>query len=172
MKNKFFLLEIFVIALQLMHKKRGHQTSAYLFTFWLIFLFCAIPQLRWEVNNFNIDFNDRLWPSYHAISFISFFSLISLMTVLNTFSDKQPRHSTYPKYANPSPELSAGALNKLFFEWFSSTTWLGFKRPLTEDDVYDINPEFASNELTPKFDKHFRESIERNHRFEMKVKFF
>lgn len=84
------------------------------------------------------------------------------MTLLNVFSDEEPKHTTHHKYANPSPELKAGALNLLFFEWFSSTTWKGFRRPLTEEDIYDVNPEYATKELAPAFDKYFNQSIRKN----------
>lgn len=84
------------------------------------------------------------------------------MTILSAASDKTPKNSTFPKSENPSPELIAGALNQMFFSWFTITTWIGFKRPLIEDDIYDINPQFASNELVPTFDKYFKRSIENN----------
>ncbi|KAG5671138.1 hypothetical protein PVAND_001351 [Polypedilum vanderplanki] len=155
---------ILAVILQQFHLKKGHRSSIFLFIFWLVLTICAIPQLRWEVREFNVDFNNtaRLWASYHCISFIIFFSCASIMTVLCAFSDKEPRVSTYPKYANPSPELSVGSLNQLLYQWFTSTAWKGFKNPLTEEDIYDINPQFATSELTPKFDKYFQESIERN----------
>lgn len=86
------------------------------------------------------------------------------MTVLTAIVDKEPNNSTYQKYANPSPELKAGALNLFFFQWFSPTTWKGFKRPLTEDDIYDVNPDYASNEVVPEFDKYFQQSIEKSRR--------
>lgn len=84
------------------------------------------------------------------------------MTILSAFSDKAPENSTFPKSEKPSPELSAGAFDQLFFHWFSKTTWTGFKRPLVEDDIYDVNPQFASNELVPIFDKNFERSIKKN----------
>lgn len=84
------------------------------------------------------------------------------MTILSAFSDKEAAISTYPKSEKPSPELSAGALDLLFFQWFSTTTWTGFKRPLIEDDIFDVNPQFSSNELVPIFDKNFERSIKKN----------
>jgi hypothetical protein len=165
--RKYSQTQVLALIIQQFHLKKGHRTSTFLFIFWLILSICAIPQLRWEVREFNIDFSnsERLWASYHCISFIIFFSLASFMTVLCALSDKEPRTSTYPKYANPSPEMRSGALNQLFYQWFTATAWKGYKNPLTEADIYDINPQFASNELTPKFDKYFGESIERNKRW-------
>jgi ATP-binding cassette, subfamily C (CFTR/MRP), member 1 len=152
------------IYLQTLHKSKGHHASKFLFVFWFLLAFCAIPQLRSEVLSMNIDFSieSNFWNSYHFISYTIFFALISLMTILSAFSDKAPKHSTLPKPEKISPELSAGALNQFFFSWFSVTTWTGFKRPLTDDDIYDVNPQYASSEVTPIFDKNFKRSVDKN----------
>lgn len=169
-KTHFQCLSLY---LQKLHKCKGHRASKFLLVFWFSLTVCALPQLRWIVNRFNIDFSsqDTLWSSYNVLSFTTFFVLISLMTILSAFSDKPPKNSTYPKSENPSPELKAGALDQLFFQWFSTTTWIGFKRPLTEDDVYDVNPQFTSNELVPIFDKNFERSIQKNaNKLEINIK--
>lgn len=148
----------------MLHKSKGHRASKFLFIFWFAISFFALPQLRWEIRNFNIDFTatDTFWHSYHFFSFASFFTLIWLMTIVSAFCDKPPDNSSYPKSDKSSPELSAGALNQLFFSWFTKTTWIGWKRPLTEDDIVEVNPQFASNQLVPIFDKNFKRSIEKN----------
>lgn len=86
------------------------------------------------------------------------------MFVLNCFSDKAPVNTTYTKYSNPSPELGASFLRKIFFQWFDATTIKGWRNPLTEADMYDINPDDASKELVPPFDKYFAESVEKGRR--------
>lgn len=83
------------------------------------------------------------------------------MLFLNCFADKQPRNTTYVKSDNPSPERSSSFLRQIFFQWFDRTTWVGWRRPLTEKDIYDINPEDTSGELVPPFDKYFAESVEK-----------
>lgn len=162
--NKNLNLQSLALYLHELHKCKGHRASKFLFIFWSALTICAIPQLRWEVNRMDIDFSSResLWSSYHFLSYTFFFALISIITILSAFSDKPPKNSTFPKYEKPSPELGAGALDQLFFHWFSTITWTGFKRPLIEDDIYDVNPQFASNELVPIFDKNFKRSIEKN----------
>lgn len=152
--------------LQLYHKKKGHRSSGLLLSFWLLLTFCSIPQLRWEVNNYNTShFDDEVtWEGFRFVYFVTFFSLISLMLIINCFSEKPPRHTTYVKYSNPNPELSASVLNRVFFGFFDRTTWVGWRRPLTEKDIYDINPENASREQVPQFDKNFQASIDKNKR--------
>lgn len=81
------------------------------------------------------------------------------MLALNLFADSKPSRTTYPKSVNPSPELSSSFVNQIFFFWFDSLTWRGWRRPLLEKDIYDINPEDTCFELVPPFDKYFKESV-------------
>lgn len=84
------------------------------------------------------------------------------MVILNCFADKPPRNSTFPKYTNPNPELTVGAVLKLFYFWFDPVAVKGYRRPLVESDIYDINPENASAHLVPKFDKNFNKSVKKS----------
>ena len=123
----------------------------------------ASPQLRYEIKVY--DSNDlNRWTGFQFINYMIYFSLIGTMLFLNCFADKTPRNSTYPKTANPSPELSASFLSQIFFQWFDKTTWIGWRKPLTEKDIYDINPEDTSRALIPPFDKYFQESVEKGRR--------
>lgn len=148
--------------LQFYHKIKGHRTSGLLFNFWLILVISAIPQLLIEINYDAATATE--WEQFQYINFIIYYTLISLMLFLNCFADKAPRHTTYHKYDNPSPEKSASFLRQLFFQWFDKITWIGWRRPLTEKDMYDINPEDSSKEIVPEFDKHFNASVERGRR--------
>lgn len=143
------------------HKFKGHRTSGLLFIFWVTLVIFASPQLRWVIREYDSD-NLTTWMEFQFINYITYFTLISVMLVLNCFADKEPRQSTYPnKSSNPSPERSSSFLNQIFFQWFFATVWNGWRRPLTEADIYDINPENTSRELVPPFDKYFAESLEK-----------
>lgn len=159
---------MFIGVLQHYHKRKGHRSSGLLLTFWLLLAVCSIPQLRWEVNNFNTKhFDEELtYEGYRFINYVTFYSIVSIMLILNCIVDKPPRHTTYPKSPNPSPELSASMLNRAFFGFFDKTAWKGWRRPLTEQDIYDINPENASSELVPEFDKNFTRSLDKRKRFD------
>lgn len=146
-----------------MHKMKGHVTSGLLFLFWLMLVVFASPQLRWEIQWRDAD-NLNRWTSFQFINYIVYFTLIALMLVFNCFADKSPRKSTFPKGTNPSPEQTSSFLRQLTFQWFDHITWKGWRRPLTEKDIYDINPEDTSAELVPPFDKYFNESVEKGRR--------
>ncbi|KAG5675829.1 hypothetical protein PVAND_005699 [Polypedilum vanderplanki] len=157
---------IYVGMLQYLHKIKGHHTSGILFNFWILLVFCATPQLFFEIRNIvNDGFPEEItFDQWSFIYYCTYYSLACVMLLLNCFSDKKPRNSTFPKYSNPSPELSVSFLNKLHFQWFTRIAWLGFLRPLNENDLYDIHPQDSCAELYPPFHKHFQESIEKNRR--------
>lgn len=137
----------------------------FLFLFWLFLAVFATFQLRWEVLNFKDDnFGDdgMTWAGFQFINYCIYFSLISMQFILSCFVDKEPRHSSYPKTSNPSPELRMGALIKIFYFWFEPIAWKGYRRPLIESDIFDINPENASAELVPKFDRNFERSLQKS----------
>lgn len=138
-----------------------------LFTFWVLLVFASIPRFRFEINHFDDEHfgNDGLsWEGFQFIYYMSFFSLICVMLILNLFTDKPPQNSTFPKDSNPNPELSASMFNRVFFFFFEPTAWSGWRRPLTEKDIFDINPENTSRELVPRFDKNFQRNVDKNKR--------
>lgn len=159
----FFFNQFLVGLLQQYHKSKGHRTSGLLFLFWLSLFIGALPELFFVIDYLELD-ELNSWQNYHFISYIVYFSLISVMLILNCFADKEPRTSTYHKYNNPSPELRSSFLRQIFFQWFDKTVYYGWRRPLTEADMYDINPADASRELVPPFDKYFNESVEKGRR--------
>ena len=148
-----------------MHKKTGKITSGFLFLFWLILVVLAIPQLLSEIKAFDNE-NPNSWTEFQFINYITYFTLICVMFVLNCFADDLPRKTTLDKPSNPSPEQTRSFLNRILFLWFDKTTWIGWRRPLTEKDIYDMNPEDTSKELVPPFDKYFEESVEKGRRLD------
>jgi ATP-binding cassette subfamily C (CFTR/MRP) protein 1 len=161
------LFQIYVAALQYFHKIKGHHTSGILFNFWIFLVFCATPQLYFEIRTVlseGFPTTTMTVSQWFFIYYCAYFALIFVMLVLNCFSDKHPKNSTFPKHSNPSPELSVSFLNKLHFQWFTSIAWLGFRRPLNENDLFDIHPQDTCAELYPPFEKYFQESVEKNRR--------
>ncbi|KAJ6635066.1 Metal resistance protein YCF1 [Pseudolycoriella hygida] len=130
-------VQVIVVFLQAIHKMKGQSTSGLLFLFWLMLVFFAIPQLRSEIENYD--------------------------------SENQPRTSTFvvAKVNKPSPEHSSSFINRISYEWFTSIMWKGYRRPLTEDDIFDINPENTARELIPPFDKYFAQSLEKGRRYKL-----
>lgn len=90
-----------------------------------------------------------------------YFPLVTLQLLANCLSDKKPSKCKYGEQKQPNPEIQASFLRKLFFIWFDSFAWMGYRTPLTTDDMWDIRPEDTTRELVPEFEKHWQESVEK-----------
>lgn len=52
------------------------------------------------------------------------------------------------------PELGASFLSRILFIWFNPFIWKGYKKPLEQNDLWDLNPEDSSKEIMPTFSKY------------------
>lgn len=150
-----------MLFLQFLHKRKGHITSGLLFIFWTMLVVFAMPQLRWEIQNYFGAVNVTSWEEFQYSLYIAYFTFIAFMLFLNCFADKQPRYTTYDKSKSmkPTPEKSSSFLNLIFFHWFTATAWIGWRRPLNENDIFGSSPENISREIVPPFDKYFEKSV-------------
>ena len=148
-----------------LHKIKGHLTSGLLFLFWIFLTFFAIPQMRHEALTMGhpIEGTD-IENNFQFYNYLVYFTLICIMTILNCFADKPPKYSTYPKslHPRPCPELFVSFVDQIHFFWFTKVCYLGWKRPLVEDDLYDIPPQDTCAEVHPPFEKEFNASVEKN----------
>uniref|UniRef100_A0AAG5CWJ4 ABC-type glutathione-S-conjugate transporter n=2 Tax=Anopheles atroparvus TaxID=41427 RepID=A0AAG5CWJ4_ANOAO len=146
-------------------RKYGIRTSGTMFMFWFLRMFFGIIQLRTEVmvnderpnpigSGDTVDF----WE-YQFVSYVIQYSLICLVLVMELFPDQAPTFSFHPKTTNLNPEMKSSFFAKLLFLYFDSFAWKGFRKPLTMEEMYDLNPEDTSRELVPPFDKYWNMSV-------------
>lgn len=50
-------------------------------------------------------------------------------------------------------------MSKLFYGWFDPMAWKGYRKPLENEDLWDMNPEDTSKEVMPLFDKYWKQSV-------------
>lgn len=89
------------------------------------------------------------------IQFVTIYFLVSL----NLLADNPP----LSKIKSPnklSPEQRCGFVNKLFYHWFDEMVGKGYKKPLTENDIWNLNAENRSNHLVDKFEKNLYQEDE------------
>lgn len=154
-----------------MHFNRLHgiRTSGLLFLFWFLFTVLSIPRVRTEIrlHNERVELEtENSFEHYHFISFIVSFATCALILLLNCFVDAPPTETKYPVPELPTPELSASFLSKVFFQWFDSFIWLGFKRPLENKDLWSMKPEDSSTEVSPLFLKYWNKSVAKSSQIE------
>lgn len=63
----------------------------------------------------------------------------------------------------PCPEESSGFLAKILFSWFDKLAWLGYKKPLVIEDLWDLKPEDSAVEVVPIFDKNWQATLRKTH---------
>ncbi|XP_031350249.1 multidrug resistance-associated protein 1 isoform X4 [Photinus pyralis] len=136
--------------------KNGLRTSGTQFIFWFLNAICAIPQLRTEILGTS---SESLVPQYFYVSYLIYFPLVVIMVLLNCFADKEPEVTNYPKSEKPCPEESASFLSRMFYRWFDSMAWRGFRNPLTTADLWDLKHEDTAKEVFPIFDKYWQKSL-------------
>ena len=145
------------------NKKHGLRTSGLLFIFWFLLTIFSIPRVRTEIMNYNarseFDEAPASWDVYQFYSFFIFFSMSFFMLVINCFADQEPTETKYPKVANPCPELGASFPSRMFFQWFDKLILKGFRKPLTNDDLWQMKPEDTSKEVTPLFLRYWEKSV-------------
>lgn len=140
----------------------------------------GIPQFRSEIQASNNNEVTTEFYGGHIIYLINY-PLVVVVFLLNCVADKPPLETNFIKpnvsnhqflkcftdlciisFQNPSPEITAGFLSSLVYSWFDKLAWKGFKKPLEHSDLWDINPEDTSSEITPIFEKHWQKSLQKS----------
>ncbi|KAJ2908690.1 Transporter of the ATP-binding cassette (ABC), partial [Coemansia aciculifera] len=75
-------------------------------------------------------------------------AIIATLLFLSSFTQQRRRHgrpANAPASASganpPAPERTASIAQLLFFSWMDPMIWLGYKRSLEPNDIYDLMPE-------------------------------
>ncbi|KAK4875040.1 hypothetical protein RN001_011462 [Aquatica leii] len=138
------------------NRKHGLRTSGVQFLFWFLIGLFGAPQFRTEILS-----SQRQTPDlyYFYISYLIYYPLVLLMIILNCFADKAPVVTKYPKSKKPCPEEGASFLSRIFYQWFDIMAWRGFRNPLKTNDLWDLKHEDTAQEVFPRFDKYWQETI-------------
>ncbi|KAK6293389.1 hypothetical protein J4Q44_G00357150 [Coregonus suidteri] len=127
-------------------RKEGAVDSATLFLFWLILLVCDIfpfqTLLREALRMGEIPDLPRF-----CLFYISFgLELIAL--VLSAFADV-PREAE--DLVKKNPEVGAAFLSRITFNWFNSMVLNGFKRPLVQEDMWELSEAESTLQISQRF---------------------
>ncbi|XP_035434175.2 multidrug resistance-associated protein 1 isoform X1 [Spodoptera frugiperda] len=140
------------------NRKYGMRASGVLFFFWLLLILAGLPQLQSQIKaHANIPDDENV--KYNFVSYMVYFPLIVIMFILNCFADLPPKDSPYKYEKNQCPENASGFPSRLTFSWFDPLALTGFRRSLTEEDLWALNPQDSSTEVVPKFDKFWEKSL-------------
>nr|XP_034174731.1 multidrug resistance-associated protein 1 isoform X3 [Osmia lignaria] len=153
---------VLAIVLVMYNRKYGMRTSGLLFLFWFVLTLCGIVQyrslLRLYINGGQV--------TYSFVSYMIYYPVVVLLFLLNFMVDAEPKYSKYPKVENSCPEQSSSFPAKIFFTWFDSMAWKGFRKPLEVTDLWSMNPEDTAKEIVPKFDKYWNKNLQKTNNVE------
>ncbi|XP_013142439.1 PREDICTED: multidrug resistance-associated protein 1 [Papilio polytes] len=142
------------------NRKFGMRASGVLFFFWLLLILAGLPQLRSEVvAHYKLMDDENV--QYNFVSYMIYYPMIILMFVLNCFADLPPKDTPYKYEKNQCPEGAAGFPSRLTFSWFDPLAITGFRRSLTESDLWALNPPDSSKEVVPRFDKYWARIVQK-----------
>ncbi|CAG7784814.1 unnamed protein product [Allacma fusca] len=154
---------VILLALQMLGRTRGMKTSAVQFIFWLLLTPCEglifYSSLRKYLGN-----SSTFWD-YLTLSFsLASFPLILLEFILNFWAD----YNRYETHRQPlvefrplCPQPDASFPSQVYFSWFFTLGWKGFKNPLQFKDVWRLLPEDEPSELNATFERHWQKDLER-----------
>ncbi|XP_045104031.1 multidrug resistance-associated protein 1-like isoform X4 [Portunus trituberculatus] len=141
-------------AVVLVERKRGFQSSGYLFLFWLLCVVCFLPEYVSHISAGPYQEGEGVYFG----TFMVFYPFTVGMLLIHCFGDASPRYVHYPRSHKYCPEVSASFLSKITFSWINSLIWKGYKQPLENDDLWDISYENASNTIVEKWNKSWKKN--------------
>ncbi|XP_047482074.1 ATP-binding cassette sub-family C member 3-like [Penaeus chinensis] len=142
--------QVLHISLVLMGRRKGQQNSGIIWFYWLFTVMCGLPQLYTSI--IVILRRDPTSPPFLTATFLVQFLCSVALLLANCFSDALSLTQKFSATENPAPVLHASFLNRLFFFWGGSIVWLGWRRPLTFDDLWDVEPENTTASLAAQWD--------------------
>ena len=146
-----FATLIIVIKVEL---NKGTRISIWQFLFLCCYTFFQIVNFYCEVVDYvHYDYDKLMMVVTSGITT----GLLLASLICHFFVDARPEYER-PKdqqevqdSSKESPILDASFPSILAFSWFTGFAWMGFKRSLGFDDLYDLPPWLKSSKIVPRF---------------------
>ncbi|XP_028844499.1 ATP-binding cassette sub-family C member 2 [Denticeps clupeoides] len=128
-------------------RKEKTFDSGSLFMFWLLLVLCGVfpfqTLLREALRLEEIPDLPRFCLFYIA------FGLQVIGLILSAFADVP---LDVKERVKKNPEIGASFLSRITFNWFNSMVFHGYKRPLVQDDMWELNEEDSTRHICQKFE--------------------
>ncbi|XP_061083514.1 ATP-binding cassette sub-family C member 2-like [Conger conger] len=144
----FTISWVLVILYQESKRKIGAVDSGSLFLFWLLLVICEVFSfqtiLREALRKGAIEDLPRFCLFYIA------FGLQVLALILSAFADIPPEAVDSVK---KNPEQGASFLSRITFSWLNSMVVSGYRRPLVQEDLWDLKEEDGTDYICQGFEE-------------------
>lgn len=148
-----FALTALLIQLE---KRSGFITSGVLFIFWFLMTVAGIIPFYSKI--MEKEYNKNIFA---FVMFYIYWGVLVVQLVLHCFAEKITRRGYTELGRKPCPEISSSFLSRIVFWWLNGLVLDGYKKPLQEDDIWDLNPRDAHTTVIPKFDKSWKAELEK-----------
>ncbi|KAK7930845.1 hypothetical protein WMY93_007240 [Mugilogobius chulae] len=133
-------------------RRRGAVDSTTLCLFWLLQILCHVFPFQ-TLLRAALKQGEVIDVPRFSLFYISF-ALEMCAFVLSTIADV-PREAL--EQVKRNPEEGAAFLSRITFNWFNSMVITGYKRPLVQEDMWDLN----EADSTPYINKKFQHNMTR-----------
>ncbi|KAI8093508.1 multi drug resistance-associated protein MRP [Halteromyces radiatus] len=157
---KFFNVFVLIFAIGLHHLEyfRNQISSAVLLFYWLFVLIVDGIKLR-TLLLLQQQTSDSVQFSLFVISF----ALSLLMFVLECTVRPKSQYVLLEEDALECPEGTSNIFGRLTFEWMTPLMRLGYEKPLTMDDLWDLQHDDQSAVVGQKFEKYWSMEMKKEH---------
>ncbi|XP_076064714.1 multidrug-Resistance like Protein 1 isoform X2 [Oratosquilla oratoria] len=145
-----FLLQLIFVQVE---RRRGIQSSGYIFLFWFLMAVCGISPYRAEF--LKMDIEERDVDMFYFVTTMIFYPLVLLMLLLNFFADARPQYLEHNRGEKTSPELDASFPNLMTFAFFDRMVWWGYKKPLKQEILWDLTLDNTSEEVVKSWENNW-----------------
>lgn len=131
---------------------RSIRPSTQLILFWLLTTATQIIRWRtWLINDF-----------YHEkpASFALVTMLIIISATLFVLENIPRRALSRSRSGRVSPETSANFFSMITFWWLTPLMTLGYRRPLNEEDLWELKPDDTAHEVSHKMQRHWQREVQ------------
>ncbi|TRY91587.1 hypothetical protein DNTS_021753, partial [Danionella cerebrum] len=130
--------------------------SGSLFMFWLLQLLCAVFQFQTLLRE-ALDQEEIPDVPRFSLFYISY-GLQIIALVLSAIADVSPE---VERLAQTNPEAKATFLSRITFNWFNSMVWRGFRKPLVQEDMWELNKEDSTGFICDEFEKVMEQELKK-----------
>ena len=163
---RFFTLLCAAAAI-VVHNRRGVFSSGLMWTFWCLYTCTSALLVAHYITNLD-SASLRVPVAGGEPSFFASVVLLALNFLLTFWSERHTKtppegyqaptdqEKTAPAVSSdggvPDPVREASFPSKLTFAWFTELAWQGFRRNLSTDDLWELNPSSSCKEVSKKFE--------------------
>ncbi|CAI5456632.1 unnamed protein product [Caenorhabditis angaria] len=132
-------------------RRAGVHSSGTLFCIWMMFAVFAMPEFyQWMVTGSQPELVARI-DFFRYVAYLTYFPLVVAEFFLHFVSDPFPMPSTYQTIN--CPEENANFISRQLLLWLSNMISVGSKKPLTEEDIYELDSQMNQKYLKEKWNE-------------------